>query len=280
MSTCICKTNWIYIVLNLVNKELISTFSILNRTHSVFFAVTNKLLEIPLMLENTHLRVSRLNTAVRERTIEVTGLEARITDQVLQLFFKNKGKSGGGPIDYIHRQSGSAIITFVSAKGLCNACSLYWNETRSLQKCFKNVPMQLYSYNVNTSCQKKIYFLIMCIADAAEVVQRGPHEFSKCELVARHVSQEKDQVAEPKYASPLMASVGDLPMLSVRGFPPGTDTTRVTRFFRNARESGGGEITHVNFNEADGHAQIIFQNEKGNWNQSVIAAIAHPGQFV
>lgn len=86
------------------------------------------MVEMPLLLATTPLRVSRPRTPspaalpdlLRGRTIEVTGFEARITSQLLTLFFKNKKKSGGGPIEDIQvdQQRGSARITFSSPKGL------------------------------------------------------------------------------------------------------------------------------------------------------------------
>ena len=61
------------------------------------------------------------NTGDGEKTIKVSGLAAKTTEDSILNYFENKRRSGGGEVESVDLRSdtGVAVVTFKDASGKC-----------------------------------------------------------------------------------------------------------------------------------------------------------------
>ena len=83
-----------------------------------------------------------------EQLIEVTGFKPSTDDEIFKLYFENRGKSGGGEVETIERDSktGAVRITFKDPSGKCDimaikSCKNNQYKTTSLGMEAKRKPL-------------------------------------------------------------------------------------------------------------------------------------------
>lgn len=70
--------------------------------------------------------------SMEERSVEVLELPDGVDEELLYLYFENKRRSGGGPLESVEKKENHAILVFEEAEGKSQSISANPKKTQAL----------------------------------------------------------------------------------------------------------------------------------------------------
>ncbi|XP_071792697.1 uncharacterized protein [Asterias amurensis] len=217
-----------------------------------------------------------------EQLIEVTGFKPSTGDEVLGLYFENRGKSGGGEIETIERdpKTGAVRITFkdpsVAAKveGMKHKLAgANLNVKLITKKIHRPLPINarcLFLEGIPDRCPSehlKLFIENRASMDEEPTIQYGEKPGTaictfSCDIpelddVITKISKKKLRGVEIT-----AEKIPESDAIRVQGFPQDIDFEMIELYFDNKKKSGGGGVREVQPGPVDGQAIVYFEDWK------------------
>nr|XP_006815898.1 PREDICTED: dentin sialophosphoprotein-like [Saccoglossus kowalevskii] len=209
-----------------------------------------------------------------ENTIEVTDFSANTTAELLEMYFENRRKSGGGKVLKVEIASEKAYVTFEDPKvidtvlqktHLLNKCNLKVRIAPPLpprdkrKVVVKNISekttrdgLELYMENISGCDVEKIENALE--ADVAMVTFKSPPDYDKMfDKISKRALD-----GSFLYLHPVSVTNSIL----VAGISQSTSTDTLELYFENKRRSGGGDVQDTSYDSDTNTAVVQFEDPK------------------
>uniref|UniRef100_A0A8C7Z7S6 Uncharacterized protein n=1 Tax=Oryzias sinensis TaxID=183150 RepID=A0A8C7Z7S6_9TELE len=164
--------------------------------------------------------------SLEERSLEVLAPPEEVDEELLYLYFENKRRSGGGPLESVQRKDGCTLLVFEEAQGKMWPESLIMKfviqgqgDCRSLNRQSK---VQIPAVTGHKCFNSALWF---CLTAATRVLSKGAHSLHNVKL----------QVRRPPLKDPCR--------LLLRGINPNTTMEMVELYVENMMDLNVGEYT-------------------------------------